>query len=163
MDPLREMFRHHAWATLTLLDYCERLPPEQLRETAPGTYGPILETFVHLVGADQRYLVGLTGEQPEAPLRQGDAPPLAELRPRFEASVRSWEALLDRIGDLDVTLPGRGGEPDISHAQNLLMLQAIHHGNDHRTHICSVLNVLGLETPDIDGWSYWRANHSTKA
>ena len=159
MDPLREMFRHHAWATLTLLDYCAGLPPEKLREPALGTYGPILETFVHLVGADQRYLVGLTDEQPDAPIGRGEVLPLAELRPRFEASVRSWEALLDRVGELDVTLPGRGDEPDVPHAQNLLMLQAIHHGNDHRTHICSVLSVLGLEAPDIDGWSYWGATH----
>ena len=159
MDPLREIFGHHAWATFTLLDYCERLPPDQLRGTAPGTYGSILDTFVHLVAADQRYLVAFTGEPPAAPLREGDTPTLAELRPRFEASVRLWEGLLDRVGELDVTLRGRGGEPDVPHAQNLLMLQAIHHGNDHRTHICSVLSVLGLEAPEVDGWHYWEAIH----
>src|SRR5262245_46107441 len=44
LDPLREMFRYHAWATLTLLDYCAGLPSETLYETAPGTYGTILRT-----------------------------------------------------------------------------------------------------------------------
>jgi uncharacterized damage-inducible protein DinB len=162
MEPLREMFRHHAWATLTLLDYCERLPPEKLREAAPGTYGPILETFIHLVAADQRYLERLTGQPAAARLREGDTLALTDLRPRFEASVQLWEGLLDRVDELDVTLQGRGGEPDVPHAQNLLILQAIHHGNDHRTHICSVLTVLGLEPPDIDGWSYWDATHTSK-
>jgi uncharacterized damage-inducible protein DinB len=159
MDPLREMFRHHAWATLKLLDHCAGLPAEKLREAAPGTYGPILETFVHLVAANQRYLARLTGEPPEAVIREGDAPPLGELRPRFEASTRLWEALLDRGAELDVTLPARGDWPETPHAQNLLMLQAIHHGNDHRTQICSVLSVLGLEVPEIDGWAYWAATH----
>jgi uncharacterized damage-inducible protein DinB len=163
MDPLREMFHHHAWATLRLLDYCASLSPDQLREKAPGTYGSILDTFVHLVAADQRYLVRFTGEQPAAPIREGATPALAELRPCFEASAQLWEGLLDRVGELDITLPGRGDEPDVPHAQNLLMLQAIHHGNDHRTHICSALSVMGLEPPDIDGWSYWDATYPAKA
>ena len=63
-----------------------------LQEAVPGTYGPILNTFVHLVGADQRYLEGLTGEPAESPLRQGDLPPLTDLRQRFEAQTRRWEA-----------------------------------------------------------------------
>ena len=63
--------------------------------------------------------------------------------------------MLDHVGELDVTLPGRGDEPDVPHAQNLLMLQAIHHGNDHRTQICSTLGALELEVPEIDGWDYW--------
>jgi hypothetical protein len=56
-------------------------------------------------------------------------------------------------------LTARGSWPETRHAQNLFLLQAIHHGNDHRTHICTVLSVLGLEPPDIDGWSYWAATY----
>jgi uncharacterized damage-inducible protein DinB len=159
LDPLREMFRYHAWATLTLLDYCAGLPSETLYETAPGTYGTILRTFAHLVGNDQHYLTAVTGKPAEAPIQRGEVPPLDELRPRLDASARLWEALLDRVGELDVILRGRGDEPDVPHAQNLLFLQAIHHGNDHRTHICSILAVLGFEAPAIDGWAYWAATY----
>jgi uncharacterized damage-inducible protein DinB len=159
MEPLREMFRHHAWATLTLIDNCMSLPPERLHEAVPGTYGPILNTMVHLVGADQRYLEGLIGEPIASPIRPGDVLPLAELRQRFEEQAGRWEGLLDRVDELDVTLPARGPYSETRRAQNLLMLQAIHHGNDHRTHICTALSVLGLEPPDIDGWAYWGATH----
>ncbi len=159
MNALREMFCHHAWATLMLIDTCTGLPPESLREAVPGTYGPILNTLVHLVGADQRYLDGLTGEPPVSPIRQGELLPLADLRRRFEVQARRWEALLDRVEELDVTLPARGSWPETPHAQNLFLLQAIHHGNDHRTHICTALSVLGVEPPEIDGWSYWAAMH----
>ena len=159
MDPLREMFRHHVWATLTLIDHCISLAPEPLHEAIPGTYGPILNTLTHLIGADQRYLDGLTGEPPQSPIRQGERLELADLRRRCEAQARRWEALLDRVAELDVTLPARGSWPETEHAQNLFLLQAIHHGNDHRTHICTALSVLGLEPPDIDGWSYWAATH----
>ena len=159
MDPLRELFHHHAWATLRLIDYCATLPPERLREVAPGTYGPILATLVHLVAADQRYLELLTGELPDPPLREGTEPPFADLRSRFTAQARRWEAVLDRVGELDVTIPARGSRPATPHAEDLLFVQAIHHGNDHRTHVCTTLGAHGLEAPDIDGWAYWSTTH----
>lgn len=155
MDPLRDMFRHHAWATRTLIDYCEALPREQLEAAEPGTYGPILATLVHLVAADQRYLEHMTGEKTAAPRREDTEPSLAELRTRFEAQGRQWEALLDRAAVLDVTMPARGTWPAVPHAEDLLFLLAIQHGNDHRTQVCTVLGALGLEPPEIDGWSYW--------
>src|SRR5262245_34566897 len=58
MEPIREMFRQHAWATLTLIDDYMGLPTEQLHEAVPGTYGPILSTVVRLVGADSTASIG---------------------------------------------------------------------------------------------------------
>ena len=110
MDPLREMFRHHIWATLTLIDHCLGLPPEALEKAVPGTYGPVLNTLVHLVGADQRYLNRLTGESPQAPLLQGELLPLADLRQRFEVQAHRWEALLDRIAEAEVEVIIPGGK-----------------------------------------------------
>jgi hypothetical protein len=37
----------------------------------------------------------------------------------------------------------------------MLLIQAIHHGNDHRTQICSTLGALELPLPEIDGWDFW--------
>ena len=36
----------------------------------------------------------------------------------------------------------------------VVVLQAIHHGNDHRTHAGTVLLNQQLEAPEIDVWSY---------
>jgi uncharacterized damage-inducible protein DinB len=71
MDTLRDLFRYHTWATLRLIDHCTGLPAEALRESAPGTYGPVLDTLVHLVAAEQRYLRRLPGEQPGMTMREG--------------------------------------------------------------------------------------------
>jgi uncharacterized damage-inducible protein DinB len=157
MDPLRELFRHHAWATLTLIDFCLGLPLQLLHEVVPSTDRAILNTLGHLVGSDQRYLEALTGQPPKSPILPGEAPALADLRLRFEAQTRGWETLLDRVAELDVTLPARGSWPDMPHAQNVILLQAIQHSNDHRTQICTALSLLGQVSPDIDGWSYWDA------
>ena len=58
---LDDAFAHHVWATLRLLDTCRALNSEQLETTVEGTYGPILETLRHLVGADASYLYAATG------------------------------------------------------------------------------------------------------
>jgi uncharacterized damage-inducible protein DinB len=161
VDTLDEMFRHHGWATVTLIDRCESLSMEQLHTPVPGAYGPVLPTLVHLVVADQRYLKHVTGIWPEQSLEPGMEPPLAELRSRIEEQTRRWLALVDRRDELNVTLtlPAEDGWPVVPHAEHLLFLQAIHHGNDHRTQICSMLGALGLDVPDLGGWDYWEATH----
>jgi uncharacterized damage-inducible protein DinB len=160
MDTLRELFRYHTWATLTLIDHCAGLPAEALRESAPGTYGPILATLVHLVAAEQRYLRRLPGEQPRTTLREGMEPALADLRAVCEEQAQLWEALLDRGAELNVTMPALpDGWPETPHAETLLVLQCLHHGNDHRTHIGTVLGAHGRDMPAIGGWEYWETLH----
>ena len=39
-----------------------------------------------------------------------------------------------------------------------IVLQAIQHGNDHRTHICTILGHNGLTYGDLDVWAYGQAN-----
>jgi len=60
-SPLEDAFGHHVWATLRVVDACLALSPEQLETAVPGTYGSILETVRHLVGADASYLFVMTG------------------------------------------------------------------------------------------------------
>ncbi|HLZ70592.1 MAG TPA: DinB family protein [Dehalococcoidia bacterium] len=164
MDTLRELFRHHAWATLRLVEYCASLPAAALREPATGAYGPILPTLVHLVAAEQRYLSRLPGEPPRTPLREGMEPPLAELRAIVEEQAQRWEALLDRGAALSVTMPAQpDGWPETPHAETLLMLQTLHHGNDHRTQISTILGAHGRDGPSLDGWDYWETAHFRRA
>ena len=160
MDTLRELFRYNAWATLRLLDHCQSLPPSALHETAPGTYGSVLATLVHLLAAEQSYLSRVAGEPASVPVREGMEPPLAQLRAAAEELAPRWQALLDRASELNVTMPPQpDGWPETPHAETLLMLQTLHHGNEHRAHVGSVLGVHGLGAPDFDGWSYWEATH----
>jgi len=56
---------------------------------------------------------------------------------------------------------GRDDYPDTDPAESMLLIQAIHHGNDHRTQICSTLGALGLPVPEIDGWDFWADRHRT--
>ena len=51
---MQDAFAHDVWATQRLIEACLELSPEQLETDVPGTYGSILDTMRHLVGADAR-------------------------------------------------------------------------------------------------------------
>ena len=94
---LKDAFDHHVWATLRLTDACTELSSAQLETAAPGTYGSILETMRHLVGADSSYLYVTSGER-TARIDE-ETMDLKELRAAMEANGAAWSTLLAE--DLD--------------------------------------------------------------
>ena len=149
---LVEAFRYNKWANLHLLSVCSGLPAEQLELTSAGTYGSIAKTFHHLLGAEQRYIRRLTGTEPRVS-EKDDFPGLAVL-------TREAEASGDRLIELASTLKA---DDEIDEARRspyarlpagIVLVQAMHHGNDHRTHICTVLGSQGIDYGDMDVWAY---------
>jgi len=150
---LDDAFAHHVWATLRLIDACLPLSREQLEAAVPGTYGSILETIRHLVEADTYYLSHLTGD----PAREIDPRQmgLAELRAEMEADERTWTELLAADLDPDAVVTDVDQEGYRRDASiGVRTAQAIHHGTDHRSQICTALTTLGLEPPLIDVWAF---------
>lgn len=155
MDPLSEAFQHHTWATEQLIRHLRTLPESALSATTTGVYGEVLATLSHLISADSRYLRYLEGT-PLPPRTEPDrTASLDELADQLRDQAVGWRVLLSRIGEVDATIPARGDRPELPHATNLLVAQALHHGDDHRTQICTVLSANGYEAPDLDVWSYW--------
>ena len=147
------------WATLQLIDHCMALEPARLELSTPGTYGTIRETLTHLVGADARYQHRLeTGQR--KPRHEGPPPTLADLRAEMARQADRWRDLLARQDEFDPTVPAEPNEdppyPEIPHAVGLLLTQAIHHGEEHRVQVNSILGAHGLEVPDLSGWEYFR-------
>jgi uncharacterized damage-inducible protein DinB len=150
---LADAFEHHVWATLIVLDVCAGLPPAQLQTNAPGTYGPILDTLRHLVEADRSYLVPLTDGRAE-PIDESSMD-LAALRAVMDEDALMWNAVI--AGDLDperVVVRHRDDGSDSLAPLGVRLAQALHHGTDHRSQICTALTSLGIEPPEIDVWDY---------
>lgn len=152
-SPLADAFEHHVWATLKIIDACESLPSEQLDTTVPGTYGSIVETLRHLVGADAAYLFVLTDG--ETALVEENTMNLAELRAAMEAHAEAWASVLSAGDDPETVVVRRRDDGSEAHAPlGVRLAQAVHHGTDHRSQICTALTTLGVTPPEIDVWAY---------
>jgi len=150
---LADAFGHHVWATDRVLDACAALTDDQLATNVPGTYGSILDTARHLVGADRSYLFVLSGGRVAQIDEAGmDVPALRHAMATAEAD---WAAILATADDPDEVVVRRRDDGTESHApRGVRLAQAIHHGTDHRSQICTALTTLGIEPPLIDVWDY---------
>jgi len=152
-SPLEDAFGHHVWATLRVIDACLALSPDQLETSAPGTYGSILETVRHLVGADASYLFVMTGGRvSEIEEEQMDLP---ALRSVMVDNGPAWAELLAEDPDPKRDVVRHRDDGSDSHApMGIRLAQALHHGTDHRSQICTALTTPGIEPPAIDVWDF---------
>ncbi len=150
---LEDAFAHHVWATLRMVDACVRLGPEQLGTAVPGTYGSIIDTVRHLVGADSSYLFVTTGGR--TPQIDEESMDLPELRSVMERNGAAWSRLVGRDLVPEVVLVRRRDDGSETRApMSIRLAQALHHGTDHRSQICTALSNLGVEPPGIDVWDF---------
>jgi uncharacterized damage-inducible protein DinB len=152
---LHDLAGHNAWATTQVLAFCRSLDGPTLNATAPGTYGTIIETLRHLIDSEAHYLFRLTGAWPAYPYREGEAVGLDVLAVRAAVLAATWARFL--AGDVDSERLGeaRGDRGDgFAVRAGVFITQAIHHANEHRAQICTILGALGHEPPDVSAWGY---------
>jgi uncharacterized damage-inducible protein DinB len=152
---LIEAFRYNKWANLYLLDVCAKLSPKQLELTSPGTYGTIAATWQHLVGAERRYLWRLGGDVGRFTVRH-KFPGIAALRREAEIS---GDQFIDaaRRAKTGATVVSRWKAGAMRLDVGVLLIQALHHANDHRTHIGTILGSHGIPYGEMDVWAYGHA------
>jgi uncharacterized damage-inducible protein DinB len=151
---LEELFKHNQWANLRLLDACAGLTEAQLAGSAPGTYGAIHETLVHISAAEERYVALLTGVQPEDSLRESAGfPGIPELRARVRRSGEQLLAAAARTPPEQILRGTRRGEPFAIRAV-VPLVQVINHATEHRSQVMTALSQQGIEPPVLDGWTY---------
>ena len=152
-SPLADAFAHHVWATLKLIDTCETLSDEQLQTSAPGVYGSIIDTLRHIVASDRGYLAVVSGGRVER--MDDERLTLAAARSVMELDGEEWARVLAELDDPEriVVRQRPDGSANRSPA-GIRLAQALHHGTDHRSQICTILTTLGIEPPDIDVWEF---------
>jgi uncharacterized damage-inducible protein DinB len=154
-EALVGLFDHNRWANLRLIDACADLDEAQLGATVAGTYGPLGDTLVHLVAAEGRYVYGLgdRSDRARAISEEAPFPGFAALR---DHSAWSGGWLVDFAATV-------AGDPIVEDdwsgeierlPTSLLLTQAIDHATEHRVHIMTILTQLGIQPPDLDGWTW---------
>jgi uncharacterized damage-inducible protein DinB len=153
-EVFRDLYKHHLWANQRLLDVCEPLPDEALDATAVGTYGTVRDTLVHLVAGEGRYLAAMTGsgQAPDA-LKEGTFPGIAKLKRHAGVSGEELIGLAEKATSNDVIKVERSGQR-YEIPVSIFFAQAINHGTEHRSHVCTILTQQGIEPPNLDVWTY---------
>ena len=157
---MHDAFRHHAWANDRILEVSSSLTEEQLGTFAQGTRGPILDTLRHLVGSDAWYLWVITGGK--VARIDEDHMSVAELREAAKACAAQWEELLAGNPDPDLDVVRRDDDFEFHAPLGLRLAQAVHHGTDHRSQVCTALTGLRIQPPDIDLWAYGETTGRTR-
>jgi uncharacterized damage-inducible protein DinB len=80
---------------------------------------------------------------------------LSDLRAVMERHRAAWIEVLAGDLDVDAVLVRRRDDGSENHsATGIRLAQALHHGTDHRSQVCTALTALGIEPPPIDVWDY---------
>src|SRR5205823_773537 len=109
------------------LEACGKLSAEQLAVSAPGTYGSLLATLEHIVTSDLGYLSRLRGERRQEPIEATTLAPVLEL---WAPQRDKWLGYLESAPDFEATVECSDGW----YPSWVPVMQALHHGHDHRAH-----------------------------
>ena len=152
--PLDHVLRHNTWANRAIIEFCRGLDPAEHEWVSPGTYGTIERTLRHLVGAQQWYVHLLTGELIGAPLRRdGPRPTLDDLAAIAAGTGKRVVAVAESDDPARRIEMNEGRRSTVG----VILAQLVHHGNEHRTQITTILGANGIEPPPLSAWAYGRA------
>lgn len=152
--PLDHVLRHNTWANGAIIEFCRGLEPTKHESVSPGTYGTVERTLQHLVGGEQWYLYLLTGELIGPRLgRDGPRHTLDELATVAAGTGKRVVAVAE-CDDPSRRIEMKEGRTS---TVGVILAQLVHHGNEHRAQIATILGANGIEPPPLSAWAYGRA------
>ncbi len=156
-----DAIEHHLWANERVFDACDALSREQLVQTVPGTYGPTIATLAHMIATDGWYLSFFLDF--ENPIGEDPSVTIDQLREANRANGDRWRQVLATETDTERDVVEEGDGWRFHTPVGFRFAQAVHHGTDHRSQVCTGLTALGIERPAIDVWAYGEATGRSRA
>jgi uncharacterized damage-inducible protein DinB len=156
MSDLAVPIEYDNWATEKLARFCAALPAAQRALTTPGTMGTIEATLIHLVGAKERYASALRGSPvPADGVRETTTKDLGQVVTRAKALSEWFRQFASGPLDLDKIIERRGADGSTQHMpMGILIAQFLHHGNEHRAQLGSILGANGIEPPHYSAFNW---------
>src|SRR5262249_48382675 len=148
-----EPFRHNAWATLRLLEFCRELDPAIRQAYAPGSSGSIGQILARMVGAEEA-LAALVEGVP----RHGYPPrysSLDDLQERARRLRDRWERILEVEHHPERLVEGDRGGPQRPLIRGWAILApALHLGHPPPRPNCTIPPSPFIQPPVLDAWSF---------
>lgn len=153
---LLEFFQYNHWANQELMSICLGLSEEIMTDKNPGSYGPIRDTFAHMLKAEISFLRRIHGTYPKPGFQWEENPSLSQMM-AYETTLH--EALLNTLQRIPATQNVHEAEDDwtFDYQARLIFMSVVYHGIAHRTDITTVLNNKGISLPELDVWGYQAA------
>jgi uncharacterized damage-inducible protein DinB len=153
---LDTLFHHNLWANARLFALCAGLTDTQLDTSIVGAYGSIRATLAHIANAEYSYWHRIATGQPFRRPEGAPAQSMADLQESIQLSGDGLIAAAPTIQAQDTVVVDWDGTPR-SVPKAVILTQAINHATEHRAQIMATLTQLGIQPPDLDGWSYFDA------
>ena len=156
-ETIDTLFRHNLWANLRLFELCAGLSDEQLNTGITGTYGSIRDTLQHITNSEHSYLHRITTGQPYRRPEGAPPPTLAEMLASIRLSGEGFIGAAPQVqAHNNVEVDWDGVPRSVPCA--VILTQVINHATEHRAQIMATLTQLGVQPPELDGWSYFDAH-----
>ncbi|MBZ0089560.1 MAG: DinB family protein [Thermoanaerobaculia bacterium] len=158
VNTLRGMLAYTIWADREVLQVLRAIPAADLERATGSSFGSVLGTMAHILGAEQLWLSRLLG----VPLRQlpslADFPSLDLLAASFEDFWPQLEFYLASLTDeqLEGDFAWTNSRNETHRAPlRQVLLHVVNHSTYHRGQVASQLRQLGHQAPSTD-LAYWR-------
>lgn len=154
----RELLAYTIWADRQILECLAGVPDEDLHRETGTSFGTILRTMAHILGAEQIWLSRFLGAPLDRYPSEGDYADLPSLAAAFTDFWPQLEVFLASLTDAqmasDLTWTNSKGE---THTQPTLraLVHFANHGTYHRGQVVSLLKQLGHQPPSTD-LIYWK-------
>ena len=153
-DILTVLFSHNLWANQRLFEQCAELTNEQMDATISGTYGSIHGTLQHIVLAEQAYFSRISTGQLHRRLEEAPSLTIAEMADSIRTTGVGFIEWAPEVQATDtVQLDWNGTPREVP--KTIILTQVINHATEHRSQIMAILTQLGVQPPDLDGWTYF--------
>ncbi len=146
------LFRHNLWANLTLFEVCAKLSDAQLDAKIIGTYGSIRDMLQHIATSERSYITRITtGKRHKSTEGQLSVSEMLEI---IRTAGEQYLAAAPQVKANDQVEVDWEGTPRMIPC-SILLTQAINHATEHRAQIMTTLTQIGIQPPDLDGWSFF--------
>lgn len=159
-DGLTDAFNHNAWATNLVLDACRGLSEDQLNSSVTGTYGSIIDTLRHIVSSEASYYRRLSGNVVDWYNEAIESADIATLAAHADDMAGRWQRFLATPFDAErVHVVQWEGDEHRDVPAGVILVQALHHGNEHRTQVCTTLTAIGVPPLELGVWEFAEATN----
>lgn len=157
-DTLRLHLDYSAWASRRLLEEAGRLTEEALMRDFKTADRNVLNTLVHVFGAERLWLGRIHGHSPTAFIQPEDRQ-LAALNREWPLLHQRWKTWAAPLTDQDalakIAYRDTKGNPWEQPLWQIL-LHVVNHGTHHRGQVSGFLRAMGHTPPPLDLIAFYR-------